>query len=208
MELDLKKFITSILLVGIFMSFDLWTKYEITHSTALHGKMFGIEKKLFIKKPVINYGGAGIFSSNHPSTLYRLWHFFLVLVAAYCFISLVLVNYSNVNKILASIAVGGVWGNVFELMVYGGATDFLQVQGFGFIDDYIFNVADVFIVIGTPLYFITSSLDGHSKLFSLVLFGVIFAVSFGLIPAEPSVFIAVGFLLVLMWWPVKETSER
>ncbi len=204
MELDLKKFIISILLVGIFMSIDLWTKYEITNSKVLHEISWGPDDFITIRKPVINYGATGIFSSSKPNQSFRYWHIFVAVIAAVCFILMVLNNYCLWHSVLAAIPVGGMWGNVFEMLTFGGVTDFLQSKGLGTFDNFIFNVADVLIYIGIPLYIITLSSDFISKFISLAVCVSIIGLTHGKIPSEPITFILIGGLCLLDFWPARE----
>ena len=85
MRVDFSKLILSILFVGLFLAIDLWTKHQVTISTVMHGKSFGPDGILGIVKPVMNYGGGGVFSSDVPDNSYKLWHFFFGTNIYLCF---------------------------------------------------------------------------------------------------------------------------
>jgi signal peptidase II len=55
--------------------------------------------------------------------------------------------------------VGGALGNVFDRLVYGAVADFFSFHAFGFYW-YIFNVADVWIVMGVVLIAVESVFPG------------------------------------------------
>ena len=116
MRVDFSKLILSILFVGLFLAIDLWTKHQVTISTVMHGKSFGPDGILGIVKPVMNYGGGGVFSSDVPDNSYKLWHFFLALISIYVFVTMVLYNHRLWHSALGAIPVGGVWGNSFEFL--------------------------------------------------------------------------------------------
>ena len=201
MTFDLSKLVISIFLVGMFVGVDLWTKHEAWNSTVLHEGTIDLGDRVTLNEPVINYGGPGIFGSEVPNLNYRYWHIFVVVFSMGCFAALVLFNERIWHSMIGAAPVGGMCGNALELMIYGGATDFITFNGLGPLDGFIYNVADVFIVAGLPVYYLTSEMAPSAKLISLILCISIFSLTFGLLPSDPAVFMAIGCLFLLLFWP-------
>ena len=200
MIIDFPKLIISLLFVGVVMGADLWTKHEVTASTQFHEESFGPGNLMTVKKPIINYGASGVFGSGTPEPHFRFWHFFVMMMAFICFVSMVYLNERTWHSAVAAIPVGGIAGNAFELVYRGGATDFLSTNGLGILDNFYLNAADFFILIGIPVYFLTEQMEPFEKILGLTIFACFTSLTLGLLPAEPSTFIAIGGLFILLFW--------
>ena len=201
MHVDFSKFIISILFVGLFMGADLWTKHEVSTSSVFHGSEIDLGKTITINEPVKNFGGPGVFGSDTPELKYRYWHIFGVIFSLFCFSVLVLFNENLWHSAIGAVPVGGMCGNVWELVVYGGATDFITFSGLGALDGFIFNVADIFIMLGLPVYYLTSEMTSWDKMTSLIICISIFSFTLGLLPSDPGVYMAIGCLYLVLFWP-------
>mgnify|MGYP001480877868 CR=1 FL=1 len=73
--------------------------------------------------------------------------------------------------------------------------------------DLTFNVADVFIFAGLPLYYLTEEIQPYDKFISLLLHVSIFSLFVSILPSEPSVYIAIGCLYYLLIWPDPEEGR-
>ncbi len=85
------------------------------------------------------------------------WVFIVLTVAVLAVVLLVCIKYKNKHKLLCtalSFLVGGAVGNMIDRIMYGYVVDFFD---FRLINFPVFNVADIFIVVGAALlavYFI------------------------------------------------------
>ncbi len=61
---------------------------------------------------------------------------------------------SIIPRISISLIVGGALGNIFDRFVYGAVIDFISLHAKGF-SWYIFNIADIFIVLGVILFILS-----------------------------------------------------
>jgi len=198
--IDISKLIISLLLVGVVMGADLWTKHEVTASTQFHEESFGPGNLMTVKEPIINYGASGVFGSGTPEPHFRFWHFFVMMMAFICFVSMVYLNERTWHSAVAAIPVGGIAGNAFEFVFRGGVTDFLSTNGLGVFDKFYLNAADFFILMGLPVYFLTEQTEPFEKVLCLTIFASYISLTFGLLPAEPSTFIAIGSLFIMLFW--------
>ena len=102
-----------------------------------------------------NYGAAwGIFS-NGTIVLAILSIVFLFFALKYI---IELKNANTLNTISYGIVLGGVFGNLVDRLVRGHVVDFISFKIFSY-DFPIFNVADIFIVIGIALIVIETLLE-------------------------------------------------
>jgi signal peptidase II len=60
------------------------------------------------------------------------------------------------------LVIGGALGNVYDRFVYGAVADFFSFHAWGYYW-YIFNVADIWIVLGVILIFLDSMLEGRGE---------------------------------------------
>ena len=63
------------------------------------------------------------------------------------------------TAIAIGLVIGGALGNVLDRFVYGAVADFFSFHAFGFYW-YIFNVADIWIVVGVGLILLESVFPG------------------------------------------------
>ena len=139
---------TSIIAIIIFI-LDQVTKMLISNNLRL-GSSIKVIKDFFYIKYINNYGASfGILNNNR---------IFLIIVSILAII--IILNYikkSNNTKldfIGFGFLLGGIFGNLFDRIVYGYVKDFLDFYIFKY--DYpVFNIADTFIVIGTILIIIS-----------------------------------------------------
>ena len=207
MPFDISKLLISLLLVCTFMTIDLWTKREAWKLDSSSRASLISGDKITITVPVRNYGGPGIFSHEPPDQSFHYWHIFVAFVSLACFWCLVLSNERIWHSAIGAIPVGGMWGNVYEMLIYGSVTDFIRLNGFGVLNSLTFNVADVFIFAGLPIYYLTEEIQPYDKFISLLLHVSIFSLFVSILPSEPSVYIAIGCLYYLLIWPDPEEGR-
>lgn len=66
---------------------------------------------------------------------------------------------ARITAVAIGLVIGGALGNVLDRFVYGAVADFFSFHAFGFYW-YIFNVADIWIVMGVGLILLESLLPG------------------------------------------------
>ena len=138
-----------ILLVLIFLLIDICSKCIIDKYIALEESVKIFNNFIYITY-VRNTGAAwSVFSSKT----------YLVLIISVLIIAGIIVYlYKNkpknsLEKLAYSMILGGAFGNFFNRLVYGYVIDFIDIRIFGY--DYpIFNLADIFIVLGVLLLII------------------------------------------------------
>ena len=138
----------------IVLLLDIISKIIIRHYFFL-GESINIIDNFLSITYVRNTGAAwSIFQNNTM----------MVLVISFIVIGLI-ITYINKNKpdrfikkIIYSFVLGGALGNFIDRVVYGYVTDFIDIKIFGY--DYpIFNVADIFIVVGVIILIIVTWRD-------------------------------------------------
>ncbi|HOK62464.1 MAG TPA: signal peptidase II [Soehngenia sp.] len=103
-------------------------------------------------KYVKNYGAAfGILQE-------KKWIFIIITIIVICVFMIYLIRYSSeihlLNKIALSMLIGGAIGNFIDRIRLGYVVDFIRVDIIKSINFPVFNIADIFIVIGTILLMI------------------------------------------------------
>lgn len=99
---------------------------------------------------ISNTGAAfSILSSNTP---------FLIIVSLFTIILIYFLfikeqELKNYQKILYGILLGGIIGNLIDRIIYGAVVDYLDFNIFGY-NFPVFNLADIFIVVGVILIII------------------------------------------------------
>lgn len=130
---------------------DMVSKYIVSKLLIVNESVM-IIKNFFNITYVRNTGAAfSIFSENT----------FLVMVISFMIIMGIILYISKnkpsnkIEKISYSLILGGAIGNFIDRIIYGYVRDFIEIDIFGW--DYpIFNLADVFVVVGVILLVIAT----------------------------------------------------
>lgn len=130
---------------------DMVSKYIVSRLLIVNESVM-IIKNFFNITYVRNTGAAfSIFSENT----------FLVMVISFMIIMGIILYISKnkpsnkIEKISYSLILGGAIGNFIDRIIYGYVRDFIEIDIFGW--DYpIFNLADVFVVVGVILLVIAT----------------------------------------------------
>lgn len=141
---------TYLIIISIVL-LDQISKYLAVRNIVINGnyKFFnGLLEFKFVK----NYGAAfGILQE-------RKWLFIVITIIVISVLMVYLIKYSAeihmLNKIAISILIGGAIGNFIDRIRLGYVIDFIQVDIIKSINFPVFNIADIFIVIGTILLMI------------------------------------------------------
>ena len=118
----------------------------------------GVVEKIYVNEYldfilVFNTGiSYGLFSGGGD---FQKW----ILISLSILIIIFLLNFirnesSIVSKLSISFIIGGALGNVLDRFIYGAVVDFISLHAKGF-SWYIFNIADMFIVIGVILFILS-----------------------------------------------------
>ena len=140
------------LICGLSIIVDQITKYLIERN--LYGKSVDIIENVFSFTYLENRGAAwGIFSDNN-------WILLIFVPILIFIIGLYLYKISNskFEKILGGLIVGGALGNYIDRLFRGYVVDFLDFKVWP-----VFNLADVFIVVGCILFILMSVISIKSK---------------------------------------------
>lgn len=130
---------------------DMVSKYIVSRLLIVNESVM-IIKNFFNITYVRNTGAAfSIFSGNT----------FLVMIVSFIIIIGIILYISKnkpsnkIDKISYSLILGGAIGNFIDRIIYGYVRDFIEIDIFGW--DYpIFNLADVFVVVGVILLVIAT----------------------------------------------------
>lgn len=118
----------------------------------------GIVEKIYVNEYldfilVFNTGiSYGLFSGGGD---FQKW----ILISLSILIIIFLLNFIRnestiLSKLSISFIIGGALGNVLDRFIYGAVVDFISLHAKGF-SWYIFNIADMFIVIGVILFILS-----------------------------------------------------
>ena len=146
-----KSFVMTLVLVMPFLCADLYTKY-LAHTELPHeGDTFVVTDHIYAINPLRNYGtwweGELDKDKAHHFThaLIILWSVPLTIMAGFWAAGFV-------RKVFWSMVLAGVLGNSTEFIIWGGVTDFIRTRNTGmFLDNFVFNLADAFVIIPTGL---------------------------------------------------------
>ena len=127
---------------------DQITKYLAVKNIVINGN-YKLFNGLLELKYVKNYGAAfGILQEKRVI-------FIIITIIVICVFMIYLIRYSSeihlLNKIAISMLIGGAIGNFIDRIRLGYVIDFIQVDIIKSINFPVFNIADIFIVIGTIL---------------------------------------------------------
>lgn len=102
----------------------------------------------------------GLFQAEGTGGVVLLILFALLVVGG---LSLWLARVAHWRMALAiGLVIGGALGNVYDRFVYGAVADFFSFHAWGYYW-YIFNVADIWIVLGVVLIFLDSMLESGEE---------------------------------------------
>lgn len=141
---------TFIIIITIVL-FDQITKYLAVKNIVLNGN-YKFFNGLLEFKYVKNYGAAfGILQE-------KKWIFIVITIVVICVFMLYLVKYNSETNLLKKTAlsflIGGAIGNFIDRIRLGYVVDFIKIDLIKSINFPVFNIADIFIVIGTILLMI------------------------------------------------------
>ena len=118
----------------------------------------GIVEKIYVNEYldfilVFNTGiSYGLFSGGGD---FQKWILISLSILIIIFLLSFIRNESSIlSKLSISFIIGGALGNVLDRFTYGAVVDFISLHAKGF-SWYIFNIADMFIVIGVILFILS-----------------------------------------------------
>ena len=118
----------------------------------------GIVEKIFVNEYldfilVFNTGiSYGLFSGGGD---FQKWFLISLSILIIIFLLSLIRNESTIlSKLSISFIIGGALGNVLDRFTYGAVVDFISLHAKGF-SWYIFNIADMFIVLGVILFILS-----------------------------------------------------
>lgn len=142
------------ILILILIFVDQSSKFYITHNFSL-GASEPVIDGFFNLTRVHNFGAAfGLFQGRQ--------YIFAVIAFVTVVIGIIYIHRvrSKVAKIAVSLLVSGAIGNLIDRIRLGFVVDFLDFHG---IWKYIFNIADVFVVVGAILLCVYVAVDEKRK---------------------------------------------
>jgi len=118
----------------------------------------GIVEKIYVNEYldfilVFNTGiSYGLFSGGGD---FQKWILISLSILIIIFLLSLIRNESTIlSKLSISFIIGGALGNVLDRLTYGAVVDFISLHAKGF-SWYIFNIADMFIVLGVILFILS-----------------------------------------------------
>lgn len=118
----------------------------------------GVVEKIYVNEYldfilVFNTGiSYGLFSGGGN---FQKWILISLSILIIIFLLSFIRNESSIlSKLSISFIIGGALGNVLDRFIYGAVVDFISLHAKGF-SWYIFNIADMFIVIGVILFILS-----------------------------------------------------
>ena len=150
-----------VLISSILFILDQITKLIVGFCIDLNTSVTVIKNFFYISN-VHNYGAA--FSVLYGNTIFLIIISLVALFLIYHF----MIKDKNLKKfdiIIYSLLIGGIFGKLFDRVIYGYVVDFLDfnIFGYGFP---VFNIADVCIVISVILLIIDSFRGGKNEIHS------------------------------------------
>lgn len=118
----------------------------------------GVVEKIYVNEYldfilVFNTGiSYGLFSGGGD---FQKWFLISLSILIVIFLLSFIRNESSIlSKLSISFIIGGALGNVLDRFIYGAVVDFISLHAKGF-SWYIFNIADMFIVLGVILFILS-----------------------------------------------------
>ena len=118
----------------------------------------GVVEKIYVNEYldfilVFNTGiSYGLFSGGGD---FQKWILISLSILIIIFLLSFIRNESSIlSKLSISFIIGGALGNVLDRFIYGAVVDFISLHARGF-SWYIFNIADMFIVVGVILFILS-----------------------------------------------------
>jgi lipoprotein signal peptidase len=144
-----------VLIVGPLLGADLYTKYLAHTELTSPDQEYVLTKHLSAIKPFRNYGTLWSGELDKDKAQNFTHWLIIVLIVPIAFIAALPAQFS-IDSFLAKMQFAGALGNSIELILFYGVTDFLTTNDTGlFLDDYAFNLADVFLFLPI-LYWISA----------------------------------------------------
>ena len=150
---SLKLHILAILFMLPFLSGDLYSKYLAHQHLIEESDQVVINDYVYAGLPLRNYGWIG---SEYPVEVNSFTNISgniirpLICVFIYCLLFSLDTFWLRLN---CGMLAGGAWGNGLETVFFRGGTDFLYIHDTGtFLDMFVANVADVFVLLAILLF--------------------------------------------------------
>ncbi len=146
----MKRLIWISIIANVFF-LDIFTKLLVKRFVPFYGEKVVIPHFFSITN-IVNRGTVFGFFSTHGNPY--LYHLFLIL-SIFAFLLILYIFFRTPsNEIIANLSfsfiIGGALGNIFDRIVNGGVTDFIDIY-YGSFRWPTFNLADSFITIGAIL---------------------------------------------------------
>ena len=126
----------------------------------------GIVEKIFVNEYldfilVFNTGiSYGLFSGGGD---FQKWILISLSILIIIFLLSLIRNESTIlSKLSISLIIGGALGNVLDRLAYGAVVDFISLHAKGF-SWYIFNIADMFIILGVMLFILSQFISSKKN---------------------------------------------
>ena len=135
-------------LIIVLLVIDQLSKYEIKNILQL-GESISIIPNVFNLTYIQNRGAAFGFMQN-KQIIFVIIAIIMFGIGIYCIQQK---KYNKMEKFSISLIVAGACGNALDRIFNGYVTDFID---FRFIWKYIFNIADIYIVVGVIIFIIAN----------------------------------------------------
>ena len=147
----------SLIISAVVIFLDLLSKYLVFLFFPYQEEKTVI-KNFFQLYPIKNKGAAFSSFENMNYLLISI----SVIILIYLIFTVLKRNGGLIKAFSYGFLIGGLIGNLFDRLIYGYVRDFLSFS-FGNFNFAIFNVADIFIVVGAILLFIFSFKEGRKS---------------------------------------------
>jgi signal peptidase II len=147
-----------LLVAGVGVALDLWTKYLAFSSLMLAGQPYRLLPGWLEFEVVINHGA--VFGLGQGGRVI----FVIVSFAAIVFLTYLFSTSKNRwwYQVLLGMLLAGVIGNLYDRLTYGYVRDMIHIfPRWPNLFPWVFNVADSFLCVGVSLMVIYSLLSDH-----------------------------------------------